>query len=88
MADKEQSIENTIPGGHYIGVDGKPHDAWGRPIGAKAASAPAPTDYASMSKDELHALAEQRSVAVPPTGASGAVKADYVKALEAADKKG
>lgn len=87
MADKEASIENTTPGGHYIGVDGKPHDAWGRPI-AGTASAPAPTDYASMSKDELHALAEQRGVAVQATGASGAVKADYVKALEAADKKG
>jgi len=25
-------MAETIPGGYYIGEDGTPHDAWGRPL--------------------------------------------------------
>lgn len=30
MADKR--LDETIPGGWYIGADGRPHDAEGRPL--------------------------------------------------------
>ncbi len=33
---------NTIPGGYYIGTDGKPHDAHGNPIPERKAVAVEP----------------------------------------------
>lgn len=34
----EQKPDETIPGGYYIGADGKPHDANGRPLEASLTS--------------------------------------------------
>lgn len=30
---------NTIPGGYYLGEDGKPHDAWGNVVEKQSAKA-------------------------------------------------
>jgi hypothetical protein len=91
------SLDQTVPGGRYVGPDGRAHNAHGQPVGTASAdsAAPAsgagdggePVDYAAKTVDDLHALAESRGVAVTGTGANGhVVKADLVKALTKADK--
>lgn len=39
-------LDETRPGGYYLGADGKPHDAEGRPIEEPAPEAEAPKEKA------------------------------------------
>ena len=47
-------MADTIPGGYYIGTDGKPHDANGNPISVNSAQEKS-TRNAELSAEELAA---------------------------------
>jgi len=44
-------VSKTVPGGYYIGTDGRPHDAHGKPLKEqKSAPKKAPAKKASKSE--------------------------------------
>lgn len=34
MAEQERKLDETVPGGYFLGTDGVPHDAEGKPVKA------------------------------------------------------
>lgn len=89
MAEQEKALNETVAGGHYIGVDGKPHDAEGNPVSggksaAKSGGSKESTDWESMTVEELEA--ETEGMEIEGTGSNGRVlKADMVAALQQRD---
>lgn len=64
-------MATTVPGGHYLGVDGDAHDAEGRPVAAKVAKeavkiaqaddAEAADETAARSRAEKSSAAEPKA---------------------------
>lgn len=66
--DWGETMAETIAGGYYIGEDGRPHDAWGRPLPDLSV---APEDQAiavARPADEPNAPAPPAKAAKPKRG--------------------
>lgn len=65
--DWGETMAETIPGGYYIGEDGRPHDAWGRRLDVSLVTA-------VDGMDEVDGMDGLRAPDAEPVEVAGAVR--------------
>jgi hypothetical protein len=81
-------MADTIPGGYYLGTDGKPHDANGRPIAKKSDRAlkQAKGKAVELTEEQKAAMAEQHAAEQKALEAAEAAEKADASVDDAADR--
>lgn len=70
----DNPLDQTKPGGVYVGTDGEKHDAEGKPLkGEEKPLKGGDFDVSKASREELEAEAESRGLTVEGSGSDGYV---------------